>query len=219
MAKVHYKTFDGEQVSAQWFTVLTSARNAGVRFRLNEGHRTFARQKYFWDGWQARRPGFARAAPPTHNAPHIRTGRIDHAVDIESTDGGAQRLIRWMQKNGLRAVLTVRGEPWHIESDTASLVRYHKKRKPSNKLAPLTKTERKLVEKRYYHYDQLIAEGRRGRTAKYRKHLGWARYYKARIRVQARAIRIAARRSGWKKHNRSKRYQLLKDAYHHRLRL
>ncbi len=220
---VHFKTFDGEQVSVQWYTVLSAARADGVRFRLNEGKRTFERQQYFWNCYRTKRCNNGNlAARPSHNAPHIRTGRIDHAIDVESADGGAQRLARWMRNNMLPAEFTVRGEPWHIETTAAALRRFHALHaggKDVRKLRVLTAREKKLVQKRYYHYEGLVHEGRTGRGPKYFRHLSWARYYKARIAAQMRSIRRAAKQTGWKWRNRGARYQVLKAAYHHRLDL
>lgn len=116
---VTYVPFDGEQVSREWGVVLHDMRDDGVTFRVNEGHRTWARQTYF--RWLYEHvPGSALAARPSANAPHIRTGRLDHAIDFWNA-GGA---MHWLRTHGLSAQLTVPGESWHIEIPAAELVAY-----------------------------------------------------------------------------------------------
>lgn len=118
---VVYKPIDGEEVSAEWYTILTDMRKAGVRFNVNEGHRTMARQQYFYDLWKSGRGNLA--ARPSPNAPHIRSGRIDHAIDF-SNDGA---VFTWLTKKGLGPVRTVRGESWHIELPAYKMRAYHAK--------------------------------------------------------------------------------------------
>ena len=112
---VTYKPIDGELVSKEWLAVLLAMRADGVYFRVNEGHRTMARQQYFWDLYRSGRGNLA--AYPSANAPHIRTGRIDHAIDF-SNDAS---VMRWMAANHLPARRTVNGESWHIEIPAANL--------------------------------------------------------------------------------------------------
>ena len=115
--------FDGKRVSREWHTVLTAARGDGVRFTLNSGRRTLAEQALLYATFL--RVGRPLAAKPSRTAPHIRVGRLDHAVDINASDGGAQRFAGWMQDHGLRAAFTVPGEPWHIESTADDLKDFH----------------------------------------------------------------------------------------------
>jgi peptidoglycan hydrolase-like protein with peptidoglycan-binding domain len=89
---VQYVPIDGERVSREW-----------------------ARQAYFYALWRSGRGNLA--ARPSNNAPHIRTGRIDHAIDF-SNAGAA---IAWLRKHGLRATLPVRGESWHVEVPASDL--------------------------------------------------------------------------------------------------
>ena len=123
---VTYLRFDGELVSKEWFAVLTDMRRAGVAFRVNEGKRTFARQQYFWDCYQSGAcNGGNVAAYPSHNAPHIRTNRLDHAIDF-SNDGA---VFHWLSSRGLQPQRTVRGESWHIEVPASQLRRYYRTHK------------------------------------------------------------------------------------------
>ncbi|ADB50160.1 glycoside hydrolase family protein [Conexibacter woesei] len=111
--------FDGHRVSDDWFDVLSGARRAGVAFRLNSGRRTFAEQQRLYDLWRA---GVgALAAVPSHTAPHIRTGRQDHALDIDQFAGvGTAGVRAWLRGEGLATTLTVPGEGWHVEADSAT---------------------------------------------------------------------------------------------------
>lgn len=123
---VIYKSIDNELVSAEWYTALTACRQSGVAFNVNEGHRTMARQTYFWSGspnnprrtWRGN-----LAAYPSSNAPHIRSGRFDHAIDFNNAAG----VMRWLRANGIRCSLTVPGESWHVEVNAADLRRYHQR--------------------------------------------------------------------------------------------
>jgi len=115
---VAYTPIDGEQVSREWGVVLHDMRQAGVAFRVNEGKRTFARQLFFWRLYLSGRGNLA--ARPSHNAPHIRTGRIDHAIDFNNATG----VVYWLRQHAIRATLPVPGESWHVEAPAAALVKY-----------------------------------------------------------------------------------------------
>lgn len=111
-------TFQGKRVSKQWDVVLTEAAQH-VRFQLNSGQRTLAEQ---WRLYRLYRSGRGNlAAFPNPNAPHIRTGRPNHALDVNSLDGGETRLQNWLRARGARANNTVRGESWHLEVPAADL--------------------------------------------------------------------------------------------------
>ncbi len=125
---VTYKNIDGERVSVQWYSVLTDMRK-DVSFNVNEGHRTMARQQYFWNCYRtASCNGGSVAARPSPVAPHIRTGRLDHAIDF-SNDGA---VFNWLARKGLRPARTVSGESWHIEVPKDELVAYHRLHGGSN---------------------------------------------------------------------------------------
>ncbi len=112
-------SFDGHHVSDDWFKVLTAARRAGVSFRLNSGRRTLAEQQRLYDLWQAGVGNLAAVPSPT--APHIRVGREDHALDVDVEFGtGVAGLRSWLRGHGLATSLTVAGEPWHVEADSAA---------------------------------------------------------------------------------------------------
>jgi hypothetical protein len=120
---VTYKLIDNELVSQEWYIVLMDMRRAGVCFHVNEGKRTMARQQYFWNCYQTGScNGGHVAARPSPFAPHIREGRIDHAIDFSNDPA----VFRWLQNNGLHPVRTVSGESWHIECPASALRGYAK---------------------------------------------------------------------------------------------
>lgn len=123
-----YMSRDRERVSKEWRRALLDAWDAGVRFNVNEGHRTMARQ---WELYRQLGPynGSSGAAYPSTTAPHIRVGRIDHAIDCD----GAATLVSWLRKHGIYARTPVGGEPWHIEASSDDLARYFNKKARKNR--------------------------------------------------------------------------------------
>ena len=110
------------RVSKRWLVVLRAADRAGVGFTVNSGHRTMReqwrlfRQNMRWNGWKwVPKPGRPLTAYPSPTAPHIRVGRANHALDVNTLDGGETRLERWLDRPGIDAENTVRGEAWHLE--------------------------------------------------------------------------------------------------------
>lgn len=137
MSTIHYRPFDGERLSDPWFRLLSDLRAAGVSFHLNEGHRTMARQQQLFDenmhqvgGVWVARDGHALTAFPSASAPHIRTGRFDHACDFN----GAEAVRVAAARRGVtltRTVLWPNGtvrEEWHLEANASELLRYARKR-------------------------------------------------------------------------------------------
>lgn len=113
MSTITYLPLDGERVSVPWHRIFTAARRSGAwHGHLNEGHRTMARQQWLFDHRGRSDLGIGDSvAKPSDNAPHIRTGRKDHACDV--TD--SQALIDFAARHGIRLERTVRGESWHVE--------------------------------------------------------------------------------------------------------
>lgn len=127
---VRFKQFDGSRVSRAWWEVLTAARRDGVDFRVNSGKRTLAEQTALFRQNMIRpgvpKPGRPLTAFPSPFAPHIRTGRIDHAIDVRDENlfalgGGAERLMAWGKANGVAIARTVRTEAWHLEAPADQL--------------------------------------------------------------------------------------------------
>jgi len=125
--KMYFDSDDRELVSNQWFVLLYNIHKyADIEFNVNEGHRTFPRQQELLDEkglWSPSNPH--GAARPSHTAPHIRTDRPDHAIDVD----GAAALIQAAARRGVTLRRTVPGEPWHLEADTAQLARYYHENK------------------------------------------------------------------------------------------
>jgi hypothetical protein len=128
---VKYVPMDGARVSEQWYVLLNDIRNEDhVAFHVNQGKRTIAEQAAFYWRW-LHVPGAPLAAKPTPNAPHIREGRFDHAIDFFNAEG----VRRAAARRGVtltRTVLwpdgTVR-EEWHLEASAAQLERYYEAHK------------------------------------------------------------------------------------------
>jgi hypothetical protein len=113
---VTYRPFRGKTVSREWAIVLAAAADEGVRFTLNSGHRTMAEQQHLVDTqglWSTSNPH--GAAAPSATAPHIRTGRADHALDVDHVDGSADRLAAWLRSKGTHPGFPVSTENWHLE--------------------------------------------------------------------------------------------------------
>lgn len=187
-------TFQGRRVSPEWEFVLRAAQDAGVRFRLNSGQRTFAEQAALRRLYEQGRGPLA--ARPSHTAPHIRTGRPDHALDVDMYAGdGVQGLARWLRRQGLPVAWTVPGEGWHIESPRRELERLA--RKLDDPLAGYTASERRWIRE----YDDLK---RRDTNLKRRRVLRRV------MRTQRKRVwRAAQGAGGWKAHNRLARYRSL----------
>jgi hypothetical protein len=114
--------FDGHKVSTSWDIVLTHARRMGVRFELDSGRRTMAEQWVLWRNY--RKYGKPVAAFPLPTAPHIRLGKQAHAIDVNSLDGGENRLQRFLEHEGLTVTNPVPGEAWHMEAPESMLRHY-----------------------------------------------------------------------------------------------
>jgi hypothetical protein len=199
---VRYTNFDGRPVSEHWAAVLPAARAAGVRFTLNSGHRTFAQQAALRAAYERYRSGRGPWAPlaarPAHSAPHIRTGRQDHAIDVRYDEGGARRLAAWLRSKGCRVAFTVAGEPWHMEVPAADLARLARALGGGG-LEVLDGFERRLVRELDH-----LRRVRRG-TARRRELV-------AALTRRRKAIwRAAQGRGGWQANRRRARYAILLD--------
>lgn len=196
-ATVPYVRFDDERVSKPWDVVLRAAVAAGIitEADLNDGHRTMAEQQDRVDAqgvWSLANPH--GAAKPSATAPHIRLGRVDHAIDVQATNGAAGRMAAWLRKLGARASFTVPGEPWHIEVPLADLERLAEHL--ADPLADYTAAERRWIRE----YDQLRRANRdRGRRRVLRRYMT----------AQRKRIHRAATPGGWDIHNRRARYASL----------
>lgn len=156
----------GKRVSAAWKVVLDEAADDGVRFQLNSGQRTMAEQTALFeqnmypDG-SGPRPGRPLTARPNANAPHIKAGRQNHALDVDSVGNGENELQAWLRRQGIDAVNNVPNEDWHIDVvsegpllDLAAKIRRENTalrkqiKKVKRKIARLRKRLTKLQKKR-----------------------------------------------------------------------
>ena len=93
---VKYRRWDADdRVSAPVVRRAQRGEADGVAFFVTDGHRTMDEQRDRWNTFQ--HFGGPVAAFPSPTAPHIRSGRPDHAIDVDSLDGGAGRLAAWLR--------------------------------------------------------------------------------------------------------------------------
>lgn len=163
---VKYVDYYGHLVSQEWDIVLRAADRAKVKFHLNSGHRTMAEQRKLFNqnmrmvhGQWVPRPGRPLTAIPSPTAPHIRIGRIDHALDIDAP--GVDKFIKFCAKHGLKLRKTVPGEAWHVEADANQLAVVARKLRPKPK-------PKKLPKARYLMAD-VSNHQRNVNLAKYKK--------------------------------------------------
>lgn len=116
--------FQGKRVSLTWDVILTDAAKR-VTFRLNSGRRTMREQSGLWAGFVARGRRPPLVAFPQPNAPHIKVGRENHSIDVDTNVGdGEQALERELERMGLVIINDVPGEAWHqTERDEGRLKR------------------------------------------------------------------------------------------------
>src|ERR1044072_4142161 len=141
---VKYVIRDNELVSQEWACALDYiAEHYHVDAIINEGHRTYERQLYFYNCYLTKRCNNGNlAAFPSPFAPHIRTGRFDHAIDF----GNAQQVHDALNRIGIVTTWTVRGESWHLEANAAQLKAFFEKHgKGQDKYEALPKHVEKAV--------------------------------------------------------------------------
>jgi hypothetical protein len=102
--------------AAQWLALVARIkRETGIAITATEGTRTYARQKYLYDGYRAGRAGFNPAWSPASPFAYHLSGR---AVDVGSGVGylvttASREFYARAGQHGFRP--TVKGEPWHFE--------------------------------------------------------------------------------------------------------
>ena len=174
-AAIKYTIHDGEMVSLPWKTALVNMDKAGNN-DVVEGHRTFARQQYFWDCYQSGNCNNGNlAAFPSHTAPHIATGQINHAIDF--ADG--PKAERWLDSHGIATWRTVPGESWHAAVDAGDLRRYHEKNS-ADKWEVLPEHIEKDVRALIHHRHG--AKATKGKDVKkYNDHVKWRKWHRKRL--------------------------------------
>jgi hypothetical protein len=158
-------TTGSERVSEEWWSVLKDMDAEGVPVHVNEGHRTMARQAQLVRE-QGRYPngvgGYGTgAAAPSPSAPHIRLGRVDHAIDF---GGDAARIVRELEKRGIKAWRPMSKEPWHVEVDAGDLEAYHHRYTKSYKPGKAPKDAVRIVKAhlKKHGYKGIKMDGRQG---------------------------------------------------------
>ena len=98
------------RLSNAHYVVCTEAIRRGIIIPsdLNEGRRTLSEQ------WQFYRNQPPLAAFPSPNAPHIKVGRENHDLDVNSYNNAAKRLANFYESLGIDVSFCVGGENWHI---------------------------------------------------------------------------------------------------------
>lgn len=133
----------GVRVSRRWRVVLLAARESGVRFKVNSGHRTMLEQALMFrqnmrlvGGRWVAKPGRPLTAFPTPNAPHIFTGRAAHALDVDEFYGdGVKGLAHWLRVRKAHVAFPVKGENWHMVVTGRDLARLWRKYRPTDPVA------------------------------------------------------------------------------------
>jgi len=195
-------SFQGKRVSGKWAVVLRWAEKQGVRFSLTSGQRTMADQ---WRLYRVFQSGGNLAAFPSPLAPHIRKGFSNHALDVNSLDGGETRLERWVESKGVDWKNTVPGESWHGEISRAGLNKLYKMAKKA--MADPLKGYRADEKRWIREYDDL--NRLKKRTAKQSTRRNALRRAMAKRRKGI--WRAAERRKGaWDKYRRRDRYRSLR---------
>ena len=97
--------------------LVTAAASDGVQIAINSGFRSYAEQRYLFDGYKRKLPGFNKAAPP---------GSSKHqsgiAFDILIAGGQGNPVYDWLVQHAPanNFIRTVSGEPWHWEYDPSA---------------------------------------------------------------------------------------------------
>lgn len=107
-----------------YLDMVNLAKSDEIVVAINSGFRSYPEQKYLYDGYKRKIPGFNKAAPP---------GTSKHqngiAFDINVAGGDGNDVYDWLKRHApaLGFVRTVNGEPWHWEFDppraTAAMLR------------------------------------------------------------------------------------------------
>jgi hypothetical protein len=207
MSSIVYVPYgNGKRVSEDWDTVLSAADKDGVQFTVNSGHRTMAEQAALYNANMLNgrpRPGHALTAVPSASAPHIRLGKRSHALDVEPSDGGVQRLAAYLRSKGASVSFPVRGESWHIEIPERDLIKLAARLR--DPLADYPVSERRWIRE----YDDLLRLKMSGKdTTKAMRRRSVLRRV---MYDRASSITTAAQKTGWHKLHRLERHKSLKS--------
>jgi hypothetical protein len=84
---------------------------------LNENKRTMAEQWHFW------RNQPPLAAFPSPRAPHIKSGKVNQAMDGNTHNGAIRRLADFYRSLDISVAFNVPGESWHMDVLSSRAVR------------------------------------------------------------------------------------------------
>lgn len=98
----------------EYTDMVAAAATAGIRVTMNSGFRSYPEQKFLWDGYQRKLPGFNLAAKPG-----ISNHQSGIAFDLDVAGGPGNQTYDWlaMKAPGFGFFRTVNGEFWHWECD------------------------------------------------------------------------------------------------------
>jgi hypothetical protein len=120
MEQITYENLDA------YFTLINAAAKDNIIIGIESGFRTYAKQKYLYDGYKAKKPGFNLAAAP---------GRSNHqhgqAFDFNTRGFDGHPVYDWLKQHGpaFGFIRTVKNEHWHWEyrpADAAALAKQGK---------------------------------------------------------------------------------------------
>jgi hypothetical protein len=165
-----------EFVSRPWAVVLREMRK-DVTFNVNEGHRTLERQAWFYHCYLTKSCNNGnRAAPPSPFAPHIRSGRVDHAIDFSNDPA----VFTWLTQHGLQPARTVWDESWHIEVPAARLREFARKH-DTDIFDTLPKHVEFAVRRLLWHRKLAVKEASTGKGPRYRRAVKWRGFWRDRV--------------------------------------
>lgn len=106
--QIALKTADG------YFQLVEAAAADGIFLALNSGFRSYPEQKYLYEGYVKKIPGFNTAAAPGKS---LHQNGIAFDLDVNAVEGNV--IYDWLVLHGpaLGFFRTVNGEPWHWEYD------------------------------------------------------------------------------------------------------
>lgn len=104
--------FISEATCDKFLAMAEAAAGDGVTIGVNSGFRSYPEQKFLYEGFKRKLPGFAPANPPG-----LSKHQNGIAFDIDVNGGGSNPTYVWLSENATRFgfVRTVRSEPWHWE--------------------------------------------------------------------------------------------------------
>jgi hypothetical protein len=97
-----------------YFQLVEAAAADDIFLGLNSGFRSYPEQKYLYEGYERRLPGFNKAAKPGSS---LHQNGIAFDLDVNALSGNA--IYDWLTQRApaFGFFRTVNGEPWHWEYD------------------------------------------------------------------------------------------------------